>query len=466
MHKEKIKNLLLVLLVSFAIFLSSQVWFKFSFENYGNKVNVELPESIYIWDKVRPAKYILTDGKEYSIHNSECCQEIWQVFIDSIGDIVRYNEFEGVEAEGKVENRSISVDFDSPIPTVLFIEGMGTNNNRLQSQVENIKKISYDFDQDEFLISDGEKTLGFAIDSNVDELFAVYVEAISYAREKYSATYLSNYGYNDIPISTSEVTLNPVFVKSEIDIDDTEQIEEIAKNYFEEDFDYVRKSVDSTGSVNYIYKNEKVLKINTDGLLEFYDSIESSLERSDVYESFKIALSFMDDFLGFPENAYLSEVQLFQKDGEYGYSYIFSYNLLNRPIIFSQVRDEKAIQIDVLGSKVVLYKRFIRVVDYSMEAEMEEVEVLSPDEIISRNIDFVTELYLERSGGGPEQFESTKSHILNSIYNIELAYFDPSRKLKDQLIRTVWVIRTTDRQYVFNAISGAIIEETVVGVEE
>jgi hypothetical protein len=466
MHKEKIKNLLLLLLVSFAIFLSSQVWLKFPFENYRNTVNVELPESIYLWDKIRPAKYVLTDGREYRIHNSECCEEIWEVFIESIGEIVRYNEFEGVEADGKVENRSISVEFDSPIPTVLFIEGMDTNNNQLQSQMENIKKISYDFDQDEFLVSDGRKTLSFAIDTNVDELFTSYGKAMTYARGKYSESYVSNYGYNEIPISTSEVTLNPVFVKSEIDIDDTEQIEEIAKNYFEEDFDYVRKSVDSSGSVNYIYKNEKVLKINKDGLLEFYDSIESSLERSDVYESFKIALSFMDDFLGFPENAYLSEVEIFQKDGEYGYSYIFSYNLLNKPIIFSQVRDEKAIQIDVLGSKVVLYKRFIRVVDYSMEAEMEEVEVLSPDEIISKNIDFVTELYLERSGGGPEEFEFTKSRILNSIYNIELAYFDPSRKLKDQLLRTVWVIRTSDRQYVFNAISGAIIEETVVGVEE
>ena len=466
MHREKVKNLILILLVSFALFLSSQVWLKFSFENYNNTVNVEIPESIYLWDKIRPAKYVLTDGKEYSIHNSECCEEIWDVFIESIGDMVRYTGFEGKATEESIENRSIRVEFDSPIPTVLFIEGMETNNNKLLSQVGNIKWISYDFDLDEFLINDGEETYGFTMESNVDELFAIYGKAIAYAREKYSGTYVSDYGYNEIPISASEVTLNPVFVKSEIDIDDTEQIEEIAKNYFEENFDYVRKSVDSTGSVNYIYKNEKVLKINRDGLLEFYDSIDSSLEISDVYESFKVALSFMDDFLGFPENAYLSEVELFQKDGEYGYSYVFSYNLLNKPIIFSQVRDEKAIQIDVLGSKVVLYKRFIRVVDESMEAEMKEVEVLPPDEIISKNIDFATSLYLERSGGGEIEFESTKSHILNSIYNIELAYFDPSRKLKDQLLRTLWVIRTTDRQYVFNAISGAIIEETVVGLEE
>lgn len=466
MHKEKIKNLILIFLVALAIFLSSQVWLKFSFERYNNTVNVELPESIYLWDKVRPAKYVLTDGKEYRIHNSECCDEIWDVFIESIGDMVRYTEFEAFVDEEKIENRSIKVEFDSPIPTVLFIEGMETNNNKLLSQVGNIMWIAYDFDRDKFLVNDGEKTYGFSMESNIDELLSAYGDAIAYARDKYSETYVSDYGHSEIPISTSEVTLNPVFVKSEIDIDDTGQIEEIAKNYFEENFDYVRKSVDSTGSVNYIYKNEKVLKINKDGLLEFYDSIDSSLERSDVYESFKVALSFMDDFLGFPENAYLSEVELFQKDGEYGYSYVFSYNLLDKPIIFSQVRDEKAIQIDVFGSKVVLYKRFIRVVDESMEAEMKEVEVLSPDEIIARNIDFVTSLYLERSGGGDVEFESIKSQILNSIYNIELAYFDPSRKLKDQLLRTVWVIRTRDRQYVFNAISGAIIEETVVEQEE
>lgn len=465
MYREKIKNLILILLVAFAIYLSSQVWLSFSFEKNTTNVNVELPESIYLWDKIKPAQYILTDKKEYRIHNSECCQEIWNVFIKSIGDIVRENNFEGTLVEKNIDSRSIRVEFDSPIPSVLFIEGMKTNNNRLQSQVENIKWISYDFDLEKFLINNGEETYALILDSNIEELKTVYENVIVYAREKYSATYLSDYGNNEIPISRSEVTLNPVFVKSEIDIDDLKQIEEIAKNYFNENFDYVRKSVDSTGSVNYIYKNEKVLKINRDGLLEFYDSIDNALERSDVFESFKIALSFMDDFLGFPEMAYLSQVELFQKDGEYGYSFIFSYNIMDKPIIFSQVRDEKAIQVDVFGSKVVLYKRFIRVVDYSMEMEMKELEVLSPDDIITRNIDFITSLYLEKSDGGETEFESTKNYILNSIYDIELAYFDPLRKLKDQLLRTVWVIRTSDRQYVFNAISGAIIEETVL-VEE
>jgi hypothetical protein len=81
---------------------------------------------------------------------------------------------------------------------------------------------------------------------------------------------------------------------------------------------------------------------------------------------------------------------------------------------------------------------------------------------MTKNIDFITTLYLEDENHQDMDFEQTKEKILNSIYEIQLAYFDPSRKSKDQLLRSVWVFKTFDRQYVFNAITGAIIEEQMV----
>jgi regulatory protein YycI of two-component signal transduction system YycFG len=49
--------------------------------------------------------------------------------------------------------------------------------------------------------------------------------------------------------------------------------------------------------------------------------------------------------------------------------------------------------------------------------------------------------------------------MLEEISNIYLGYFDLSRITREQVLRVVWVIEAKDKSYIFNAISGALIEE-------
>lgn len=465
MHKEKIKNLILIFLILVAIYLSSQNWLQLNFNNTPKTTNVNNNENIYLWDKIRPSKCSVTESYEYWIYNSEYINDVWIVYLDTIRDIFR-NAYIGAEVKkDDLDSNNIKINFETPISSDLFIEGLSISNNKFLTQIKYIFWIAYSIDTNLFYVNDGIDTYSLSIETNQFELVNKYNQILIYAKNNYDDLYSSELNSLIIPVSSIQKVKNPIFIKSEIDIEDTSYIEKIAKDYFKENYDYVRTTVESSGNINYVYRNEKVLKIYKEGLLEFYDSMESTMDDSNIYDSMKIGLNFINDFLGFPENAYLSEVNTFQKDGKIGYSFIFSYNLLDRPIIFSQIREEKAIKIDVVGSKVIYYQRFIREIDNTMEAEMKEVEVISPQNIIKNNIDFITTLYLENTLIDNQEFEETKSKILNSIKQINLAYFDPSRKSKDQLLRSVWVITTDDRQYVFNAISGAIIEEQIINQE-
>ena len=171
-----------------------------------------------------------------------------------------------------------------------------------------------------------------------------------------------------------------------------------------------------------------------------------------------IGLNFIEDFLGYPENAYLSQVESIQIDGNYGYRFSFDYKMLNRPIIFSQVRDEKALEIEVVGGEVVLYKRFIRVIDSAEPSLMEEITAMNPLDILNENIELLAVIYMEENNSDLTDEEIIQNNILNSIEEVYLGYYDPSRKLSEQLIRSVWVMKTPEERYIFNAITGNLIE--------
>ena len=51
-----------------------------------------------------------------------------------------------------------------------------------------------------------------------------------------------------------------------------------------------------------------------------------------------------------------------------------------------------------------------------------------------------------------------EADILESIEEIYLGYYDPSRKLNEQLIRSVWVVKAGDSRYIFNALTGNLVE--------
>lgn len=457
--KVKIKNILLFVMILICLYLSSNVWLRLpEFLSPDAYEDDDLEETeADIWKILRPVKAVIKYGDNYTVLYSDKAG-LWQEAVKVLNDA--FNGPSGALAEtAAFPAEYLKFDFNTNIPVEIFTTHMETENDSINETVKNVKNVIIDLKNNNTIyIYNGENNIRISNEQINTKRLTDLVASIDFqTKTKYSIGEKIGDETIQVPVPLEETALNPVFVQSELDVFDTDRINEIAKNYFKKDYDYVRKSVEVSGNLVYVYRTEKILKINEDGLLDFYDASIEPEGRSDVYKSFVAAVNFTEKFLGFPENGYLSRVENIILEGNEGYRFTFSYSLLERPILFSKVRENSALQIDVAGNHVISYKRFIRNIDDAQMNKMAEIEVLPAMKVISDNLD-------TRSGEGnngeePVRLKPIKPEMIKEINNIYLGYFDLSRVSKEQVLRVVWVIETNDKTFIFNAISGALIEE-------
>lgn len=459
MIHQKIKNLILIIMVVVCVYLSSNIWLElpdfltYNFEQDNVIVDEEIPE-INIWNVVKPLKNIIKYKDNYTVLYSDDEYNLWLNAVNMI-----YDGFESYD--GNNNNTSsvafptqyLKFDFPMDIPIEIFLGQMKIDNNKLYEDIKHIKNIIIDLDKNNCIyVYNGTDTIKIENDKINTESIVKIINSIDYSNSiKYSLEETIGEEKIQIPVPLEQVASNPVFVQSELDVFDTVAINKIAKDYFKNYYEYVRKAVEVSGNLVYMYRNEKVLKINAEGQLDFYDSnVEFSNNNDDVYKSLITALNFTDEFLGFPKDGYMSNVESIQSEGNYGYRFTFSYKILDRPILFSRVRENAALQIEVIGNNVVSYKRFIRNID---ETQREQMQIIPAVDVINKNIQ------KSAVADGLTELKPLKTEMIKDISNIYLGYFDLSRVSKEQVLRVVWVIEVGDKSYIFNAITGLLIEE-------
>jgi len=462
MTQSKIKNIILLAMVIICIYLSSNVWLQLpDYLHYNIEADENKPDDIVaadIWNVVRPIKNIIKYNDNYTITYSDE-YDMWGKTVHIINDAFGNFENSKVTESAAFPSNYLKFDFSTSIPSEIFTGNMKIENENIKKTIKNIKNVIIDLENlNSIYFYNGENTVKIESD-NINAWDIVNI--IKNVDFKNETQYSFNQKIGDktiqVPVPLEQTARNPVFVQSELDVFDTETINEIAKDYFKKDYDYVRKSVEVSGNLVYMYRTQKVLKINDEGLLDFYDATIEPDNVTSVYESFIAAVSFTKEFLGFPKDGYLSKVESVQHDGSYGYRYTFSYKILERPILFSKVRDNSALQIDVVGNDVVSYKRFIRKIDDSQMDKMDETQILPALEVININLD--TQNNTEQVEGVVSELKPLNPDMIKDINNIYLGYFDISRISKEQVLRVVWVIETENKSYIFNAIRGTLIEE-------
>lgn len=461
MIHQKIKNLILIIMVVVCVYLSSNIWLKlpdfltYDFEQGDNVVEEKIPE-INMWNVVKPLKNIIKYKDNYTVLYSDDEYNLWLKAVNIIYDGFKsYDRNSNNTSSVAFPTQYLKFDFPMNIPIEIFVGQMKIENNKLYEDIKHIKNIIIDLDNNNCIyIYNGEDTIKIQNDKiNTDSIVKV-ISSIDYSNSiKYSLEEKIGEEKIQIPVPLEQAALNPVFVQSELDVFDTVAINKIAKDYFKNYYEYVRKVVEVSGNLVYMYRNEKVLKINAEGQLDFYDSNMEFNNNQDVHKSLITALNFTDDFLGFPKDGYMSNVESIQTEGNYGYRFTFSYKILDRPILFSRVRENAALQIDVIGNSVVSYKRFIRDIDEKQREQMQNTQIIPAVDIINKN------MQSSEVAEGIAELKPLKTEMIKDISNIYLGYFDLSRVSKEQVLRVVWVIEVGDKSYIFNAITGALIEE-------
>jgi len=446
-------------MVLICIFLSSQVWLQLpDFLSLSHKEDNHIEEEadINIWKVVKPNRYILKTETSYKelYTNSDA---LWFAAVDNL--VVALKDFNDKQYSligGEFFPKEyIMMEFENKLPLEIFIGNLGISKDNIKTKIHYIEKIVIGLnDNNSIYIYTGDSTI--IIRNNKIENKEIYQYLNTINNEDY-IEYSENIEVAEeiipIPVPNIDTALNPVFVQSELDVANKVAIENIAKEYFKDSYDYVRKSEEIEGDILYVYKNEKVLKVSSEGLLDFFDSNISIDNANNMYQSLKTALNFAMNFLPFPEDMYLSSVNVTQYDGNFGYEFVFTYRILNKPILFSKVRESAALEVEVIGNSVVSYQRLIRDIDQSMSSEMKEEEILSLKEVLDSQLSVTEEASSLRS---PKVIDKSMIKDIDKAY---LAYFDLARKIKEQHLIVVWVVEINDNIYIFNAKTGAIIEK-------
>lgn len=470
--KERFKSLLLLSLVGISLFLTKRLWIELPNEklNIFSRNEEVYSASYLLSDMIMPNKYLLNFNEKYhTLFYDDSKHGLWtnarKILAGILGSrdikIVDLPNDEFLTYNGK---RSISFYFPEKVNTYILAKALDVKDpNFIVDKIADVKNIYIYLGKEDsfFVLSDGDKHISIydtSIDlTNLKEQFLAIEEGKNY---NYYFSMKDELGTDkDIYVPYDmKGSLPTVYVENEIRNLDEEKKRQIAEKFFKKDIDYIREMVESNGSTIYVY-NQRVLKLNTNGTLEYFHALEEVVRKSNLYESLSAAAEFISKSAGVTKGMYLAKVEEISADDSLGYKLTFRYRVRGIPVILGNREVVDFIQIEVFNNHIRSYKHFIR---KDMNKPFDSIsageKMLTSLDIIDINNDFIVEKYLEIRGIGLSDGEElVLEDVLSIIEDITLSYFDPCLKdIEDELI-PVWVIRTSQGLYAFDAYNGALV---------
>ncbi|HAE91458.1 MAG TPA: hypothetical protein DCG60_02270, partial [Tissierella sp.] len=315
--KERIKTYLLISLVCISLLFTKKLWMELPNEMFHilSKDQEAYGSSYLLSDMIVPNKYLLNfNDKNHTIFYDDSKYGLWTNSRAILNGILGSKDIKIVDLpndefltyNGK---RSISFYFPDKINTYILAKALDVKDpNLVVDTIPNVSSIYIYLGKEDpfFVFSDGQKHIAIydkSVDTtNLKEKIITIEEAgnYNYYRSIREALKINN----DIYISYEmKNTLPEIYVENEIRNLDDEEKKELAKKFFNKDIDYIREIVENSGSTMYIY-NQRVLKLNINGTLEYFHPLEQVVKKSNLYESLSTAAGFISKNVGVSKGMY------------------------------------------------------------------------------------------------------------------------------------------------------------------
>ncbi|MDR3296591.1 MAG: hypothetical protein LBT26_12340 [Clostridiales Family XIII bacterium] len=376
---EKIKNVLLVVLVCSTILLLYFLWadpFGGNFRFPGAAAEERLP--ILVKEALNPDRITVSFGSEnYTVLPAA---GLWygappENRLNFVGEMARFLAADGMVA-GAVSKadftevmraRSIQVDFLFAMPLSDFCTEYDLRRPVQIDSIEAFTCIAYsEASPDSLFLCDKQEdryyrlAAGPAVDDGFKALIA-QVESQGYASFYPLRTYSGVENEVMIPLDMESAML-AVPYKSNIDTSDPEEaarITDMAKGFFGRSFDFTRKITEGNGVTVYMYGyGEKVLTINRDGSME-YSVAGGDTGTATYFEALELALGFIADHGGLAEPE-MAARQIYLKDAEVRPEgrnvYRFSFGIKSGGYEVYYIGSEPFV-VEVSGRRVTYYGR-------------------------------------------------------------------------------------------------------------
>lgn len=474
MTKERLKTFLLLSLVCISVFLTERLWVQLPYDILSFSKKEEVVSANYLFtDMIKPHKYLLNfDEKNHTIFYNDDNNNLWTSTRSSLVDIlsssnIKTNTLSNEEFSTYNEEKSIVFYFPEKYSTYILARSLGVSKpNYVTEKMPKVDEIYFYLGRKELFIvfSEGDKHLKVY---NLDIDTEIIKNQVREIEERKDYTYYysmkDTLGVDNNIYITYKMAQNlpKVYVENELDIYNIDEIRNIAEKFFDKDIDYIREIIENNGSILYVY-NQRVLKINQNGLLEYFNPLEAPVKERNLYISLNNAAKFLSSHIGVPKDMYLAKIEEIESEESEGYRLTFRYRIRGIPVILGNDTVEDFIQVDVFNKYVRNYKRFIRKdMNIDIQNQSDDNRILSAFDIININYDTLEKGYVEDKNIDLENVdrETIKDDILLSIQNINIAYLDPCLKEKEEELIGVWVLETQDRFYAFDVYSGELVLE-------
>lgn len=476
--RERVKTILLFSLVLLSIFLTQKLWIQLPgsiFTIFESKEG--LPSSYLLSDMIAPNKYLLRFNKEKYTLVYEDKYKLWDSVMNDLkillgSDKIKMEEITKEEYLKFQEQRSLVCYFPEMVNTYILAKAWDVNSpNSIVDTIPNITDI-YIF------LGNGDP---FFIFSLGDKHIAAYDKKLDTRMLKNELTDIGNSGNFDYYYSMREVqgtqkdifipyeiknSLPVVYVTNEIASLDNSEKDLLAEGFFSTNIENIQEIVEANGSSIYVYDN-RFLKLNMNGLLEYYHPLEEKVTKRNLYISLSNAADFITEKTKAEKWMYLARVEEIQSEDSLGsednlgYRFTFKYRIRGIPIILGNKEVGEYIQMEVFNNHIRSYKHFTRrEADMNLNTVVEGRKMLTSFDVIDKNAEFLVEEYLQSKNMTREEVgDDIIQEVTSSIEDITLAYYDPCLKDKGEKLIGVWTIRFGGKLYAFDAYTGTLVFE-------
>ncbi|HZH92766.1 MAG TPA: hypothetical protein VFD79_01575, partial [Tissierellaceae bacterium] len=294
--KEKFKTILLFLLVGTSLAMTQQLWMQFPERVTGFfKPETSYSSSYLLSDMIAPNKYLVgIGGNNYTMVYDANKYGIWDTSKESLAgllrsDTIRIEESETGYSPGQAVGMTVVFYFPESISTYILAKAWNVNEpNEIVDTIPYVDRISIVKGSGDpfFVFSDEERDV-LVYDSGVavDELQSDILDFEDSADFDYyyslSEIFPTDVGDIYVPYEIRH-SLPVVYVSNDVAQMTSGEMGILAERFLEREIDYIRQIVESNGSTIYIYNN-KVLKFNMNGTVEYFHSLEDTIQERNLY---------------------------------------------------------------------------------------------------------------------------------------------------------------------------------------
>lgn len=465
--KEGLKTLLLVVLVLMATFFAYEIGNvrERKIKHRTDETEVLKGTSYLLSEVLVPKKEFISFNDRYrTVIYSSAEHRLWKLVQHPLGKLLSGDyTLRTLSDENELRSRYVAFQFPDAVNTYILARAFSDRTpNSVPKEMPEITELQvYIGGTNNMLVFIGRDGTRKAAEMEKND-FAAFEEHLNVIeRSEKHSYYFSLRESLDLdhdlyfPYSAPG-TVAAVYVENQLGSWTAADKRKLAARFFTREAENIQELEEPNGSMIFICRND-VLKFHENGVLEYFRPLRRGAKNPNLYESLQTALKFISEKSDGKPPIYLESARPTEYDGNKGYLLRFQYRASGLAVLYRHV--DSFLEVEVYNDQIRTYRHSMRTEvesDYKYIAVGDAIH--SAQDILNTQLDFLRKTYMEAKKIPEKDAEKVSSaQVISWIEDIDLCYYDESLKLRNARLVPVWVFRTDDRFFEFDAKDGKLV---------